>query len=134
VIIATVLSHTQGAALSAWYTVSAIVSGGLAGLFLLAFLTERAGSVAAYYGIGVSLLFTAYATLTLGGGKLWNLGRWNFPFHDYMIGVIGHVLLIAVGYSVSFLLPNRDPASKELTLWGWRRRNPKAAPVVRSAA
>jgi SSS family solute:Na+ symporter len=53
---------------------------------------------------------------------LWNLGRWNFSFHDYMIGVIGHVLLIAVGYGVSFLLPNRDLASKELTLWGWRRR------------
>ncbi len=124
VIIATVLSHTQGAALSLWYTVSAIVSGGLPGLFLLAFLSERAGSAAAYWGICASLLFTAYATLTLGAGKLWNLGRWNFPYHDYMIGVIGHVTLIVVGYGASFLLPNRNATSKELTLWGWRRWSP----------
>jgi hypothetical protein len=31
------------------------------------------------------------------------------------------MLLMGVGYGASFLLPNRDLASKELTLWGWRR-------------
>lgn len=122
VVVATALAHTNGAALSLWYTISAIVAGGLAGLFLLAFLSERAGKTAAYLGIAASLVFTAWATLTLNGGKLWDLGRFNFPLHDYMIGVIGHVVLLAVGYTASFVFPNRDPASKELTLWGWRRR------------
>ncbi len=32
------LAHTQGSALSLYYTITAIVAGGLAGLFLLAFL------------------------------------------------------------------------------------------------
>lgn len=119
IVVATALAHTNGTALSLWYTVSAIVAGGLAGLFLLAFLAARAGKTAAWTGLGASLVFTTWATLTLDGGKLWNLGRFNFPFHNYMIGVIGHVLVVAVGYLASFAFPNRDAASRGLTLWGW---------------
>jgi Na+/proline symporter len=44
VAIAIVLAQSSGSALSLWYTVSAIVSGGLAGLFLLAFLIPRASA------------------------------------------------------------------------------------------
>ncbi len=117
--VATALAHTNGNALSLWYTVSAIVSGGLAGLFLLAFFCGRAGATAAWTGILASLAFTTWATLTLDGGKLWNLGRFNFPLHNYMIGVIGHVIILTVGYLASFVFPNRDPASRSLTLWGW---------------
>ena len=117
----TALAHTNGTALALWYTISAIVAGGLAGLFLLAFLSERAGKTAAHIGIAASLVFTVWATLTMHGGKLWNLGRFNFPLHDYMIGVIGHIVLLTVGYTASFVFPNRDAGSKEQTLWGWRR-------------
>jgi solute:Na+ symporter, SSS family len=125
-VVATVLAHTNGTALSLWYTVSAIVAGGLAGLFLLAFLCGRAGKTAAWAGIAASLVFTTWATLTLDGGKLWNLGRFNFPMHNYMIGVIGHILVVSVGYLASFPFPNPDPASRGLTLWGWlaRRERP----------
>jgi SSS family solute:Na+ symporter len=119
--VATILAHTNGTALGLWYTVSAIVAGGLAGLFLLAFLVARAGATAAYVGIGASLLFTAYATLTLDGGKLWDLGKFNFPLHNYMIGVIGHLVLLGSGCVTCLLFPNRDLASREMTLWGWRR-------------
>jgi len=122
IVISTALAHTNGSALALWYTISAIVAGGLAGLFLLAFVSERAGRTAAYIGIGANLLFTTWATLTLDGGKLWNLGALNFSLHNYMIGVIGHVVLLVVGYAASFVFPNRDAASREMTLWGWRRR------------
>ncbi len=94
VLISSALAHTSGSALSLWYTVAGIVAGGLAGLFLLAFLSERASAAGAYIGIAASLLFTAWATLTLDGGKLWDLGRFNFPLHSYMIGVIGHLVLL----------------------------------------
>ena len=117
VVIATVLAHTNGSALSLWYTVSAIVGGGLAGLFLLAFLVERASRTAAYVAIAASLLFTAYATLTIDGGKLWDLGPFNFPYHNYMIGVFGHLIVFVGGYSLSFVFPNRDPHARELTVW-----------------
>ncbi|MGA2268007.1 MAG: sodium:solute symporter [Bryobacteraceae bacterium] len=123
VVIATALAHTGGTALSLWYTISAIVAGGLAGLFLLAFLAQRASATAAYMGIAASLVFTVWATLTLDGGKMWDLGRYNFPLHSYMIGVIGHAVLVVTGYAASFVFPNRDAASREMTLWAWLRRN-----------
>jgi SSS family solute:Na+ symporter len=120
--IATVLARSQGSALSLWFTVSAIVSGGLAGLFLLAFLAPRASGTAAYIGIGGNLAFTAWATLTADGGKLWNLGAYNFTLHSYMIGVIGHVIILAGGYGASFVFPNRDAERARMTLAGWRSR------------
>lgn len=133
VVVSTALAHTNGTALSLWYTLSAIAAGGLAGLFLLAFLSERASRTGAYLGIAASLLFTTWATLTLDGGKMWNLGRWNFPFHNYMIGVIGHVVLLVTGYAGSLVYPNRDPSTRELTVWGWRRArasSPEATSVA----
>jgi len=87
-------------------------------LFLLAFLAPKAGAAAANIGIAASLVFTAWATLTLNGGKIWNLGAFNFPFHDYMIGVFGHLILFGIGYAASFLFPNQDAESRELTVWG----------------
>jgi SSS family solute:Na+ symporter len=120
------LAHTQGSALSLYYTITAVVAGGLAGLFLLAFLVPRATRVGAIAGILASLVVTAWGTLTEGGHIL-NLGRWNFPWHDYMIGALGHLVLLAVGIAVSLLLPGRS-FGQDLTLQGWRRRKPTHAP------
>jgi SSS family solute:Na+ symporter len=111
IITALALSHTQTPALSVWFSASSIVSGGLAGLFLLAFLTTRANRHGVYAGIAACVAFTAWATLTMGEKRLLDLGRFNFPWHDYMIGAIGHVILIVVGYTVSLILS----AEKETT-------------------
>ena len=119
--VATALVHTHGSALSLWYTTSGIVAGGLAGLFLLAFLAERASSTAAHIGILANILFTAWATLTLAGSRVWDLGRFNFPLHSFMIGVIGQLVLLGAGYAASFAFPNKDQQSREMTLWGWLR-------------
>ena len=112
------LSHTQGGALSLYYTITAIVAGGLAGLFLLAFLFRHATRRGAIAGIIANLGFTVWATLT-EGGKTLNLGRYNFPWHDYMIGAIGHLVLLAAGVLFSWLLPDSQSSDPQLTLWGW---------------
>jgi SSS family solute:Na+ symporter len=117
--VALVLAHSQGSALALYYAITAIVAGGLAGLFLLAFLMPRATRVGAIAGIAASLIFTLWATLTLGGKTL-NLGRYNFPWHDYMIGAVGHLVLLAVAVPVSLLTAGDQPES-QLTLWGWLR-------------
>ena len=59
------LAHTKGSALSMWFTVSAVASGGLAGLFLLAFLSSRASRRGVYAGIVASLIFTLWASFTV---------------------------------------------------------------------
>jgi SSS family solute:Na+ symporter len=111
------LSTTQGSALALYYLLTAIVAGGLAGLFLLAFLVRRAGRSAAILAIVVNLLFTAWATLTMNGGHTWNLHHWNYPWHELTIGAVGNSLMFLVGCTASVVLP-ADQASGP-TLWDW---------------
>lgn len=125
------LAHSNGNALSLYYTITAIVAGGLAGLFLLAFFVERATREGAIVGIVANLVFTLWATLTEGGKSL-DLGRFNFPWHDYMIGAIGHVILFVFGVLFSYLLPGA-PLAVDLTLKGWRRRNETFASTASEA-
>jgi SSS family solute:Na+ symporter len=122
------LAHSQGTALSLYYTITAIVAGGLAGLFLLAFLFARATRKGAIAGIVANLIFTVWAILTLNG-KTINLGRFNFPWHEYMIGAIGHVVLLLFGVCFSFILADESPSSPDLTLWGWLQRKKVAQPA-----
>jgi SSS family solute:Na+ symporter len=134
IVVALTLAHSKGGALSLWYTLSGIVAGGLAGLFLLGFLSARANRSGAWAGIMASLLFTVWATLTLNGGKLLNLGHWNYPWHDYTIGVVGHLLLLGVGWLASLLFATPS-GSDRLTLAGWLRqsRNQRMAEIVSSS-
>jgi SSS family solute:Na+ symporter len=125
------LAHSQGGALSLYYTITAIVAGGLAGLFLLAFLVRGATRQGAIAGIVASLIFTAWATVTQGG-KILDMGRFNFPWHDYMIGAIGHIVLLVFGVAFSYLLPG-SPLAADLTLQGWRRRERAQPPVAAEA-
>jgi SSS family solute:Na+ symporter len=122
--VAVLLSHTHGSALSLYYLATAIVAGGLAGLFLLAFLVRRAGRTAALIAIAANLIFTAWATLTMNGGKTWNLHGANYPWHEFTIGAVGNTLMFVVGYLVSIIHPvDRVGAA---TLWDWISGNREA--------
>src|SRR5581483_8131488 len=100
--IALVLAHSKGGALSMWFSISAIASGGLAGLFLLAYLSKRATRQGDYVGIIASVLFTAWATLALtGDNRVLDLGAFNYPWHDLTIGAVAHMVPLAVGYFAS---------------------------------
>jgi SSS family solute:Na+ symporter len=125
IVVALRLSSTHGSALALYYTATAIVAGGLAGLFLLAFLSRHAGAASAVAGIAASLAFTTYATLTANGGKLLNLHAYNYPWNDYTIGAIGNVVLLAAGWLVAMVFPVELRMSSRNTLWDWladRRR------------
>ncbi len=119
---ALLLVRGKGSALSSWFAVSAIASGGLMGLFFLAFLTKRAHRTGVYCGIAVNLVFSAWAALTKGAKPLLDLGAWNFPYDELLIGVIGNLLLFSVGWLVSYAIPAsaREPRQlPEQTLWHW---------------
>jgi solute:Na+ symporter, SSS family len=120
------LSSTKGTALSLYYTATAIVAGGLAGLFLLAFLSRRAGRTAAWMGIIANLLFTAYATLTANGGKILDLGAWNYSWNEYTIGAVGNVLLLVVGLMGAAVFPAGGGESSRHTLWDWLAESKKS--------
>lgn len=116
---AVMLIHSHGTVLSIYYAITGIVAGGLAGLFLLAFLSRRVHWRGAWAGIVVSFLFTIWATLTAKGGEFVNLGRWNYTWHPYTIGVVGNVLLFIVGYATSKIWRVAELKDDGLTIWAW---------------
>jgi solute:Na+ symporter, SSS family len=119
VVIAIIIAVYSERVLSFYFTVTSIIAGGLAGLFLLAFLSPRANRQGAYVGIAACLLFTTWGTLTSGKQPVLDLGAWNFRLHPVMVGVIGHVVLLGVGYVASRCFAAPDPGSRAMTLWGW---------------
>ncbi len=111
------------------FTLYAIFSGGIAGMFLLGIFSTRANKPGLYWGIGASVLFTAWALLTstpigVEGKKtiLLNLGNFNYTHHKYMIGVYSHVVLIIFGYVASLFYKGRE-TDISLTWTGWKQRN-----------
>jgi SSS family solute:Na+ symporter len=125
IVTALALVQSKGSALSMWFAVSAIASGGLAGLFLLAFLMARATRAGAYAGIAVSTAFTVWAVLTKGAKPFVKLDRFNFTFDELTIGAFGNIILFVVGAAVSLFTVRHaveraaDPDAG--TLWHWLR-------------
>ena len=105
-------------ALTLYYATTAIVSAGLAGMFLLAFFSRRANRQGLWIGIVAALLFTAWATLTGGKYKALDLA-WNYTWPDVMIGVGAHVIVLVVGWAASWLFPAEALAKSDWTFWGW---------------
>ncbi len=119
---ALLLVRGNGSALSSWFAVSAIASGGLLGLFFLAFLTKSATPTGVYCGIAANLAFSVWAILTKAPSPTVDLGAYNFPYHELLIGVIGNVMLFAVGLFASYLTPANNKsadAEERQTLWNW---------------
>lgn len=107
------------------FTLYAIFSGGIAGIFLLGLFSARANRQGLNIGIIACVLFTAYAFLTstkigLSDDKhiLLDMGKYNFHQHKYMLGVYSHIVVIVVGYLGSFLFPKQQ-VSSNLLYSGW---------------
>jgi SSS family solute:Na+ symporter len=110
-------------ALALYYTATAILSAGLAGMFLLAFLSRRANKQGLWIGIICALIFTAWTVLTTPAAKgakaFLDLGDYNFTWPTVMAGVIAHVIVLVVGWLASFGFPAPEKITREMTLWGW---------------
>ena len=117
--------------LTLYYAATAIVSAGLAGMFLLAFFTRRANRHGLWVGITAALTFTAWATLTGGKYKMLDVG-WNYTWPDVMIGVGAHVIVLTVGYGASWFFPADKNVKTEWTFWGWleKRKTLNAANII----
>lgn len=114
----------------------AIFSGGIAGLFALAFFTTRANRQGVMIGIVACVLFTAWAFLTSNGytsegqKKLFlDLGTWNYRHHELMLGVYSHLVLFGVGYVASWFFKN-DRQVRSLTLYGWLDKKGSKSPFT----
>jgi SSS family solute:Na+ symporter len=109
------------------FTLYAIFSGGIVGVFLLGLFCARANRQGVNIAIIVCILFTAYALLTsteigLGDDKrlLLDLGEFNFTHHKLMLGVYSHLVVIGVGYLASLFFP-KPQIDQNLLYSGWRK-------------
>jgi len=119
--------------LGALFSLYAIFSAGIVGIFVLGLFSRRANKQGLYIGIAAAVIYTAYAVLTStkvdidGDGikqTLLDLGDWNFSHHKYMLGVYSHLIVLVVGYLASFCF--KTPlADKELTIWGYLENKKK---------
>ncbi|HKJ68577.1 MAG TPA: sodium:solute symporter [bacterium] len=115
-------------ALSIVFTLYAIFSGGIAGLFLLGVFTTHANRKGVYTGIIACILFSAYGVLTsthvtIGGEArlLLDLGKYNYPHHQYMLGVYSHIVLFVVAYIASYFF-SQEKNIYDLTYYEYRDR------------
>lgn len=114
------------------FTIYAIFSGGIVGIFLLGLFSARANRQGVNIGIITCIAFTAWAFLTSTpvGVKnpklLLDLGRFNFTHHKLMLGVYSHLVVIVVGYIASLFYP-KPVLEKNLLFSSWRQnRNSEA--------
>lgn len=108
------------------FTLYAIFSGGIVGIFLLGLFSARANNQGINIAIVTCIIFTAYAFLTstpigLGEHKrlLLDMGTLNFTHHKLMLGVYSHIIVIGVGYVASLFFP-KPVLDKRLLYSGWR--------------
>jgi len=131
----------------------AIFSGGIAGLFILAFFTKRANLKGVYVGMIACILFTAWGFLTGppldAAEEAWvNINNFsnnlfgvsafgtaegqtslNFPHHRYMLGVYSHIILFAFGYVASLFFKHKRDITG-LTFYDWCRQGKSVAEMV----
>lgn len=123
------------------FTLYAIFSGGIVGIFLLGLFSARANRQGVNFGIVACILFTAYAFLTsteIGIGEhkslLLDLGRYNFAQNKLMLGVYSHLIVVGVGYTASLFFPKPE-LDKNLLYSGWleerRKERARAAAAVK---
>lgn len=117
------------------FTLYAIFSGGIVGIFLLGVFSARANQQGVNIAIVVCILFTSYAFLTstqIGYGDnkklLLDLGAYNFTHHKLMLGVYSHLVVIGVGYLASLFFP-KPTLDENLLYSGWRKAQNASQPV-----
>lgn len=81
-----------------------LLGGGLLGLYLLGFLTRRGDARAAWAGILCTMAFTGW---TLLGHHGLLPDALSVPFDLYYTGLIGNLLMFAVGFGLARLWPGR---------------------------
>ncbi len=101
-----------------WTEFQSIIAGGLLGLFMLGFLTTRGDGRAVGAGIFCAVAFSAVVPAA-------GLGWLPAPasegisglFDTYYTGIIGNLMMFALGYGMAVIIPARGKDLTNLTVW-----------------
>ena len=97
--VALTLVRLTESALDVWWKLSGIAGGGMLGLFLLGFISRRAGNPAAIAATVLGLAVIAWMTLAK------SMPAWaRSPFHAFLIPVFGAMTILLAGTLLAALL------------------------------
>lgn len=91
--------------LDAWWSLASIFSGGMLGLFLLAFLSKKVRNMDAAIGVIIGALVIIWMSLSPLYFKGENLIAFKSPFHSNLTIVIGTLVIFLVGFIALKLFP-----------------------------
>lgn len=84
--------------LDAWWSLASIFSGGMLGLFLLAFLSKKVRNIDAAVGVIIGALVIIWMSLSPLYFTEGNLLAFKSPFHSNLTIVIGTMVIFLVGF------------------------------------
>ncbi len=90
---------------------TALLGGGLLGIYLIGFFTRLGDARAIWCGIVATLTYT-----------LWTMGRLPVPFDSlfdrYYVAIFGNLVLFLVGFAAGLVFKREEPLSADLSIWG----------------
>jgi len=112
---AIVLAYSDSNTIQDTITILAsLVAGGVLGMYLLGFLTNKGDARAVWIGIIFTIIFTSWTVLNDRGLLPDFL---SVKFDLYYTGLIGNILMFAIGFLAGTLLPERKRDLTNLTVW-----------------
>ncbi len=85
-------------ALEAWWKLASVFSGGMLGLFLLGFFTEKTGNKSAVAGVVLGILVIGWMSLSPVLFKDTDMQYLASPFHSYLSIVFGTMTIFITGF------------------------------------
>ncbi|GMU94191.1 MAG: sodium:solute symporter [Candidatus Hydrogenedentota bacterium] len=101
-----------------WTELQSIAAGGLLGLYMLGFFTTRGDGRAVALGIAFAVVFSAVNSLASLGWLPDAIAHTvESHFDGYYTGVVGNVVMFAVGFLLAGVIPCRKRDLTNLTVW-----------------
>ncbi len=103
IFIAIAMINVQSA-LDTWWKLASIFSGGMLGLFLLAFFSKKVNNIAAITGVSVGVIVIGWMSLSPFLFKSDDLQKFASPFHSYMSIVFGTMTIFIIGFFTGVII------------------------------
>lgn len=99
------------------FSFSAVMAGGLMGLFFLGFFTRRCSRKGATIGLVCGVCFITWATYTNNMDPATAAWLPKFKIHLYWLGLLGNVVVFVVGYAASLIFTPGFRVDESLTVY-----------------
>ncbi len=93
---------------------ASLFGGGLLGMYMLGFLTNKGDARAVGFGIGATILFTCWTMLS---SRQLLPKALEVPFDLYYTIILGNIVMFVVGFIAGILLPKKQRDLTNLTVW-----------------